>query len=158
MRPRGDAQLGFRAVVPRRFALALVLAAALVGCGGDDDAATTAPKASETATTAAKQAKRTGTSDRGARRCTKAAMLAALLADVEPQAFKVSEVRCEGKFARSRFVNSSCAAGQGVACDGAKLAAWRLGAKRWRLIAYADGLSCSEVRKKAGDFPQSLCG
>lgn len=143
-------------MVPRRFALALVLAAALIGCGGDDDAAT-APAASQT--TPAKAAERTpaGTSDRGARRCTRTAFLAALLADVAPQPFKVDRVRCKGDFARSRFVNAGCAAGQGIACDGAKIAAWRLGARRWRLIAYADGLSCSEVRGKAADFPQSLC-
>ncbi len=144
-------------MISRRFGLALVLAAALVaGCGGGDDAAqTTSPAPTATATTA--KPKPAGTSDRGARRCTRAAFLAALLADVDPQPFKVDEVRCAGDFGRSRFVNAGCAAQQGVACDGAKVAAWRLGEKRWRLIAYADGLPCAEVRRKAADFPQSLC-
>lgn len=146
------------AVTPRRFAFALVLAAALIGCGGSDDDAATTPKATQTAPAAAAAQKPRGTSDRGARRCSKAAFLAALLADVAPQAFKVDQVRCAGDFGRSRFVNAGCSAQPaGIACDGAKVAAWRLGAKRWRLIAYADGLKCGEVRKKAGDFPSSLC-
>ena len=147
-------------MVPSRFAFASVLVAALIGCGGGDDGATPAPSTSRQSTTAKAvkaQAKPAGTSDRGARRCTKAAFLAALLADVEPRAFKVDEVRCEGDFARSRFAGVSCAAGQGVACDGAKVAAWRLGEKRWRLIAYADSLDCSEVRGKASEFPSALC-
>ena len=148
------------AVVPPRFALALVLAAALIGCGSDDDAATTAPKSTPTTATdaAEKQAQPKGTADRGARRCSKAAFLAALLADVEPQAFKVDDVKCDGDFARARFANASCAGGQGVACDVPQISAWRLGEKRWRLIAYAGDLSCSEVRKKAKEFPAALCG
>ena len=147
-------------MVPRRLALVLLLVAALAGCGSSDDDPGSAATTTSTSTTEAKGATKTqptGTVDRGARRCTKAAFLGALLADVEPQAFKVDEVKCAGDFARSRFVNAGCAGGQGVACDGAKVATWRRGSKRWRLIAYADGVSCSEVRKKAGDFPQSLC-
>lgn len=137
----------------------LLLAAALIGaCGGGEDAATTTPKATQTAPAAAAAKKPAGTSDRGARRCTRAAILAALLADVDPLPYKVDQVRCRGEFARSRFVLANCAAGQAsVACASAKVAAWRRGEKRWRLIAYADGLSCAEVRKKAGDFPSSLC-
>ena len=145
-------------MVSRRFGLALALAAALIGCGGGDDGATPPTSTTSTQTTATSAGKQPkGTSDRGARRCTKAAFLGALLADVEPRAFKVDAVKCEGEFARSRFVNVDCAAGQGVACDGPQIAAWRLGEKRWRLIAYAGSLSCSEVRKKAKQFPSALC-
>lgn len=136
---------------------AVLLAAALLGAcgGGDDDPASTTPKSTKTAPAADKPAV---TTDRGARRCTKAAILAALLVDVEPLPYKVNEVRCKGEFARSRFVLANCPAGQAsVACGSAKVAAWRRGAKRWRLITVLDGLSCAEVRKKAGDFPSSLC-
>ena len=99
------------------------------------------------------------TSDRGARRCAKTAFLAALLADVDRLAFDVSEVRCKGSFARTRFVARGCAPGQAtkVPCGSARIGAWRLGAKRWRLIAYKDQLSCGEIRRAAADFPQSLC-
>ena len=99
------------------------------------------------------------TSDRGARRCAKTAFLAALLADVDRLAFDVSEVRCKGSFARTRFVARGCAPGQAtkVQCGSAKVGAWRLGAKRWRLIAYKDQLTCGEIRRAAADFPQSLC-
>ena len=143
-------------------ALALACGILLGGCGGGDSdsnsAATTSKGAKTTTTAAAKPAKPSGTSDRGARRCTKSAFLAALLADVAPQPYTVSEVRCAGDFARSRFVLSNCAAGQAsVACGSAKVAAWRLGSKRWRLIAYSDGLSCAGVREKAKDYPSTLC-
>ena len=141
---------------------ALTLACGILfgGCGGGDgdEAATTSAKAKTTTTAAAKQAKPTGTSDRGARRCTKSAFLAALLADVDPVPYTVSKVRCKGDFARSRFVLENCTAGQAsVACGSAKVAAWRLGSKRWRLIAYSDGLSCADVHQKAKDFPSTLC-
>lgn len=141
-------------VLLRLLPLLLLAAALLAGCGGDDSAQTTSP--AQATSTTAKNAK-TGTTDRGARRCTRAAFLGALLADVDPLPFKVDEVRCAGDFGRARFVNAGCAAQQGVACDGAQVAAWRRGAKRWRLIAYADSLRCAEVRRKAADFPQSLC-
>lgn len=138
-------------------ALALVVAFVLAGCGGDDGAK--APSATQATTGAAKATKQTGTSDRGARRCSKSALLAALLADVDRVPFTVDEVRCKGKFARSRFEWESCPAGQtSAACGTAKVAAWRLGAKRWKLISYGDGLSCAEVRKKAADYPSALCG
>jgi hypothetical protein len=142
-------------------ALVLAVGVLLVGCGGggDDSSSKTAPAtATRTAQAAAK--KPAGTSDRGARRCTRTAFLAALLADVAPLPFRVDRVRCEGKFARSRFVARGCAPGQtagGISCGSAKVAAWRLGAKRWRLITYAGTLTCAEVRREAGDFPQSLC-
>jgi hypothetical protein len=140
-------------------ALVLAVAAMLAGCGGDDDpSATSSSKATSTTPAAAKK-KTADTSDRGARRCTKTAFLAALLADVDRLPFEVSEVRCKGAFARTRFVARGCVPGQAtkVPCGSAKVAAWRLGAKRWRLIAYTDKLTCTEVRRSAGDFPQTLC-
>jgi len=144
----------------RLCAVALALGALLVGCGGGDDEPAPSSKATTAArtTTAAAKPKRAGTADRGARRCTKAAILAALLADVDPLPFKVDRVRCDGEFARARFEIASCPAGQAsAACTGPKVAAWRLGAKRWRLIAYDDALSCAAVRQKAKEYPSSLC-
>jgi hypothetical protein len=139
--------------------VACALAAVLMlgGCGGGGDDASSGPSTASTPTAAKKQ-KAKGTADRGARRCTKSALLASLLADVAPVPYKVDKVRCTARFARSRFVLASCTAGQTtVACGSPQVAAWRLGEKRWRLIAYADGLSCAEVRKQAADFPSSLC-
>jgi hypothetical protein len=139
-------------------ALMLAVGVALGGCG-DDPAprATSTPRQTQTAPATAKQP--AGTSDRGARRCTRTAILAALLADVDQLPFRVSGLRCEGKFARARFAFSNCPAGQtSPACGRAKVAAWRLGSKRWRLITYADALTCTEIRRTAADFPQSLCG
>ena len=136
-------------------ALALAMAVAVSGCGGGDDPA----KTSTSTTPAAAKKTPAGASDRGARRCTKTAFLAALLADVDRLAFEVSDVRCKGSFARTRFVARGCAEGQAtkVQCGSAKVGAWRLGAKRWRLIAYKDQLTCGEIRRAAADFPQSLC-
>ncbi len=140
---------------------ALVLGAGvlLAGCGGGSSSSGSKTSTSaQTTTTAAK--KPAGTSDRGARRCTKAAFLAALLADVARLPFTVEGVRCKGAFARTRFVARGCAPGQtadGIPCGSARVAAWRLGAQRWRLIAYAQDFSCAEIRREAGDFPQSLC-
>ncbi len=138
--------------------LALAVTGVLSGCGGDDDQAGKPSSTATSATSATKQPR--GTSDRGARGCTRAAFLAALLADVEPLAFKVDQVRCKGEFARTRFVGRGCPQGQAtkVPCGSAKVAAWRRGAKRWRLVTYADNLTCAGVRSKAADFPQSLCG
>ncbi len=137
-------------------ALTLGVAVMVSGCGGGEDPAKTS---SSTATTAAAKKTPAGTSDRGARRCAKTAFLAALLADVDRLAFDVSEVRCKGSFARTRFVARGCAQGQAtkVPCGSARVGAWRLGAKRWRLITYKDRLTCGEIRRSAADFPQSLC-
>jgi hypothetical protein len=146
-------------VVPLRFAFASVLVAALIGCGPGNDAATTTPRPTQTAPAAAPK-KPAAPTDRGARRCTKTAFLAALLTDVAALPIEVDGVRCKGEFARSRFVARGCAPGQtanGITCGTAKVAAWRRGAKRWRLITYADALTCTEVRGKAADLPQSLC-
>lgn len=143
-------------------ALVLAVGVMVAGCGGGDDPASGSKTStsSPTQTTAAAPKKPTAPTDRGARRCTRTAILAALLADVDQLPFEVDRVRCKGSFARSRFVARGCAPGQtanGIACGTAKVAAWRLGVKRWRLIAYGDKLACADVRQKAGDFPQSLC-
>jgi len=139
-------------------ALVLAMAVALAGCGGDDEDTATSSRSATTATSTAKQKPR-GTSDRGARRCTRTAFFAALLADVDRLPFTVERVKCKGDFGRSRFVARGCVPGQAtkVPCGSAKVAAWRLGAKRWRLIAFADSLNCEAVRREAADFPQSLC-
>jgi hypothetical protein len=148
-------------------ALVLAVGVVVAGCGGGNSpksgpVATSAstPTATSTQTTPAAPAQSSGPADRGATRCTRTAFLAALLADVAQLPFLVDRVRCQGGFGRSRFVARGCAPGQtagGVACGSAKVAAWRRGAKRWRLIAYADTLSCAAIRAKAKDFPQSLC-
>jgi hypothetical protein len=142
---------------------AAALALALGGCGGagGGDLAGTSPAgpASTRTTRSVSGQPRARTADRGARRCTRAAFLAALLADVDRLAFKVDRVRCEGGFARVRFVLSSCPAQAppSVGCDRAKVAAWRLGSERWRLITYADALTCAEIRRSAKEFPSALC-
>ncbi len=140
-------------------ALTLAMAVAVSGCGGDEDPAKTSGSTATATTPAAGKKAAADTSDRGARRCAKTAFLAALLADVDRLAFDVSDVRCKGSFARTRFVARGCAQGQAtkVQCGSAKVGAWRLGAKRWRLIAYKDQLTCGEIRRAAADFPQSLC-
>ena len=150
-------------------ALVLAVSVAITGCGGGNSpkpgpVATSAatPTATSTSgqTTPATPSQPSGPADRGATRCTRTAFLAALLADVAQLPFLVDRVRCEGAFGRSRFVARGCAAGQtadGIPCGSAKVAAWRRGAKRWRLIAYNDTLSCAAIRAKAKDFPQSLC-
>jgi hypothetical protein len=142
-------------------ALVLAVGVMLAGCGGADDPASRSktPESNPAQTTPATAKEPAGTTDRGARRCTRTAILAALLADVDQLPFKVDRVRCKGEFARSRFAYSSCPAGKaGPACDRAKVAVWRRGAKRWRLITYAVTLTCAEIRRAAADFPQSLCG
>lgn len=141
-----------------RLALAVLLAAALAACGdSDDDGAGTTATAARTATAA--QTTPSGATDRGARRCSRAAFLAALLADVARAPFRVDRVRCRGDYARTRFRNAACGAGQGstIACDRAQVAAWQLGERRWRLIAYMPSLSCTEVRKRIADYPSDLC-
>jgi hypothetical protein len=148
-------------VVVLRLLPAVLLAALLIGCGGDGDggAATTTSTTTRTAAAGAgKQA--TGTVDSGARRCTRTAFLAGLLADVALLPFKIETLKCKGEFARTRFVPRGCAPGQtadGIPCGSTGVAVWRRGARRWRLIAYSKSLSCAEIRKQAGDFPQSLC-
>jgi hypothetical protein len=138
-------------------ALVLGVGVLLAGCGGGGPTGSKTSTSSPAKSTASK--KQAGTTDRGARRCTKTAFLAALLADVDRLAFKVDRVRCQGDFARSRFVARGCPPGQAtkVPCASTKVAAWRRGSKRWRLIAFSDGLTCSEVRRSAADFPQALC-
>jgi hypothetical protein len=141
-------------------ALVLAVGVMLAGCGGGDGAASSSTTSTSSPSTTTPAKKPAGTTDRGARRCSRTAILAALLADVARLPFDVDRVRCKGSFARSRFVARGCAPGRtadGIPCGTAKVGAWRLGAKRWRLIAYADALTCADVRKKAGDFPRSLC-
>jgi hypothetical protein len=93
-------------------------------------------------------------------RCSTPAFLVALRADVDQLPFRVEQSRCTHRYARTRFVIAQCLPEQPQprgACERTKVAAWRLGAKRWQLITYADHLDCAEIRRSEPAFPGSLC-
>jgi hypothetical protein len=99
--------------------------------------------------------------DPALRRCTRAAFLSALRADVDKVRFRLDRIRCSGGFARTRFAFVACLPGQTGdrrGCERTREAAWRRDARRWRLITFAQKLDCPVVQAAAPRYPAALCG
>jgi hypothetical protein len=99
--------------------------------------------------------------DPALRRCTKAAFLSALRADVDKTRFRVDKIRCSGNFARTRFAFVGCLPGQTgnpQGCTRVREAAWRRTPQRWKLITFEEQLDCPEVQAAVPKYPDALCG
>jgi hypothetical protein len=99
--------------------------------------------------------------DPALRRCTSAAFLSALRADVDKSRFRVLKIRCSGDFARTRFAFVGCLPGQTGGsvrgCARVREAAWRRTPQRWKLITFEEQLDCPEVQAAAPKYPDALC-
>jgi hypothetical protein len=99
--------------------------------------------------------------DPALRRCTDRAFATALRDDVDdPHPIRVESRRCTAGFARTRFVINACKPGfrgERFSCERVRIAAWRLGPDRWRLILYRPKLDCTETQAAAPGFPSALC-
>jgi hypothetical protein len=100
--------------------------------------------------------------DPALRRCTRAAFLSALRADVDKTRFRVERIRCSGDFAVTRFAFIGCLPGQNAGsskgCTRVRQAAWRRTPQRWKLITFEEQLDCPVVQAAEPKYPDALCG